>query len=189
MTGELRRIALRPEAAIERFDEWARARGWALFDELPRGHAAAYERVYKPAGEASDVAAGWCEEHTVGVRLVWVLGAPGLVAELEAALPHHPRAELLERAASDDLGAAVDALRALVMLEANLPPSAELLSLYERFAVHESPVVRRIAIHLGWAGNWRELLPLVERRREADTTLAEGWGRLAMWLQGADRRA
>jgi hypothetical protein len=185
MTNELIRLVLEPEAEAGRFDAWARGLGWSLFDELPRGHNSLYERVFKPEGEGKSVAAGYCEDHTLGVRFVWLLGAPEHLAGLAAAVPHQDRSELLGRAGSSDLASAIDAMRALTWLEAIMPISAELLALFERFAEHESPVVRRIAIHLGWVGAWGEIAPIVERRQAADAALADAWGKLAAALRKA----
>lgn len=182
MTTTLTRLALAPEAAPEQFDAWARARGWALALDLPRGHGLISERVFKPAGEG-DVAVGWCEEHTLGVRFAWVRGDAALAAELGAALPHRGRADLLARASGDDLGEALDAMRALAVLEAGSPPSAEFVALFERLAAHESAVVRRVALHLGWVGGWRELAPLAARRCDDDATLAASWTKLATALR------
>lgn len=182
MTTTIKRIVLTPDAVPERFDAWAQARGWALALELPRGHASLSERVFKPEGDA-DVAAGWCEDHTLGVRFLWLNGPPEIFAGLAGALPHYDRAGLLARAGSDDLARAIDAMRALTVLEAGRPPSAEFLALYEGFSTHPSEIVRRVAIHLGWVGGWRELAPLVEQREADDRTLSRAWAELAAALK------
>ncbi|MCC6554446.1 MAG: hypothetical protein IT372_15820 [Polyangiaceae bacterium] len=176
------RILLRPEASRSVFDERAAALGWALAADEARAHGRPARRVYRPAPDSE---VGWIEDHGLGVAYVAVTGAPELERELSALLPHFTRAELLaevKAAGMKNPRAALSALRMLTALEA-WALSPELRDLVVRWMGHDNQIVRRAVLHLCWAGAWKELLPEIERRSEADEDLADGWERLAEALR------
>jgi hypothetical protein len=151
----------------------ARDRGWPLTWDVPPAHSTGSQRVWDPR---ESVRVGWVEENTTGACAVRVVGDPALAAELEALLPSESRTALLERAGRDDLPGALDALRALAILE-DSAFTPELCAALRRWMPHENRAVRRAVIHLCRAGG-AAILPAVEARCTEDIELADAWTRL-----------
>ena len=169
------RILLRPEASLEALNERAAALGWKLVGDDAPGHSRPARRFWRPTPESE---VGWYEDHGLGVTFVWVTNAPDLEAQLTEMLPRLKRTELLAAARSSDLRTALGALRALGVAEMGAL-SPELRPLLVRFMSHPVRIARRAALHLCWVGSWKELLPEIEKRSEADADLGAAWGRLA----------
>jgi hypothetical protein len=178
------RVLLRPEAAAQTLIDRAGALGWELVGDDARAHGRPAKRFWRPT---SDSEVGWYEDHSTGVRFVWVTNAPHLENEMAALLPHYTREELLAAARGGDLHAALDALRALSVLEVTII-SAELRELILRWMSHENRVVRRVILHLCWMGAWTAMLPEIDERHTTDKELGAAWGRLAKGLRKLSER-
>src|SRR5262245_53806966 len=123
--GGTTRCIVRRETRLSAIFAIAAAERWQLVEESRGTRDAGASYSWKTA-EGTGVT--WLEEHTVGVRCVFVEGGADAAARLRALLPCHDRSELLESARGEDLPGSIDGLRALAVLESEAP-SPELLSL------------------------------------------------------------
>lgn len=174
MSPQDRYLVLRDDASLEHFERAALALGGNKLDDQPRRHEAGRLVLYRFGGER---AVAWLEDHTEGVRFLWLRMAADLEPSLREALPIHDRNALLDEASSEHALTAIRGIRKLARAEQG-QPSGELVALLRHMLRHDDQLVRLIALHTCGAARVEPLFAECAEVVRGDEALEARWASL-----------